>query len=75
LVEFKENLIFGINKRVKEMKKSDIIIVKEENISYPNAKYFRPSICYPEYPFKEDIESEKNYIYDMIRETKSCNGY
>lgn len=39
-----------------------------EECNYPVDSYYRPSKCYPEYPFKEmGISEENNQVYDMIR--------
>lgn len=41
-----------------------------ENVDYPTDKYYRPSDCYPEYRYlAQGLSSEKNEIYDMIRQT------
>lgn len=40
-----------------------------ENVTYPMDKYFRPSICYPEYKYaKWGLADRNNDIYDMIRQ-------
>lgn len=50
------------------MKSQDVCFIKEEVYEYPNKEFlFRPSMEYPEYPFKGDVSKTKNEIYEMIR--------
>lgn len=47
---------------------NSICIVREMVKEYPGkAEKFRPSQMYPEYFFGEEISSEENVVYDMIR--------
>lgn len=50
--------------------RTDICIENRDNVvEYPNGKYcYNPSVCYPEYPFDNEIAPEKNEVYDMVRE-------
>lgn len=46
-----------------------ISIVKNDQANYPDKETkFRPHTAYPEYMFPTDLSSEKNYIYEMIRD-------
>lgn len=54
--------------------KQKVVLVKTNCYEYPKTYSFRPSIKYPEYIFDE-ISNEKNYIYDMFRETLKLYGY
>ena len=47
---------------------SNIVLSCSKSFEYPKDKYFRPSISYPEYPFKSHIASEPNDVYDAVRE-------
>lgn len=40
-----------------------------DDVSYPKDLYYRPHICYPEYPFETGGFSEQpNHVYGMVRE-------
>lgn len=51
------------------MNKSLIALIEKNVYSYPSKNnMFRPSVCYPEYPFSTDaISKENNEIYDSVR--------
>lgn len=51
------------------MNQNRICIVREPKYSYPTAAdVFRPSVCYPEYPYQQDISRQDNHVYAMVRE-------
>ena len=52
------------------------ICVNQRKIKkYPSkTQLFRPHIAYPEYIFKDDISSEFNEVYDMVRECFNMLG-
>lgn len=53
----------------KQNQNSNVVISYAEKIKYNNSVYFRPDTFYPEYPFEKetDISSEKNYVYEAVR--------
>lgn len=53
-------------KEEKQVKQRKVILIKEDNCSYPSISPFRPSKKYPEYPFDE-ISEQNNNVYDMVR--------
>ncbi len=49
--------------------KRSVGVYYRDVFTYPDKKYnFRPSKAYPEYPFQNEISSEPNEVYDMVRE-------
>lgn len=53
----------------------NISIAYTENKTYPSKNNcFRPSKCYPEMPFPEDISPVPNDVYDMVREVLHLCG-
>ncbi|MDO4499713.1 MAG: DUF362 domain-containing protein [Erysipelotrichaceae bacterium] len=53
---------------------NNVVIEHRENVHYTKSKNFRPSTRYPEYLF-EEINLEKNDVYDMVRECFHNAGY
>lgn len=58
------------------MKKNKVAVYKTNCYSYPDGQqYFRPSVDYPEYPFKDDVLSPvHNECYHAVRETLGLLG-
>lgn len=54
---------------------SNIAIIKTDKYYYPKSDSFRPSVCYPEYLFKDDLALQENHVYDMVRECFFRLGY
>lgn len=52
-----------------------ITVIQSENMKYPAERSFRPSISYPEYPFDNDLSTEKNEVYDLVRNALYYAGY
>ena len=53
----------------------NISIAYTENKTYPSKDHcFRPSKCYPEMPFPEDVSPVPNDVYDMVRESLHLYG-
>lgn len=57
--------------------KPNIYISNRSNIEkYPTEEFsYSPNVCYPEYPFGEEISPVKNDVYDMIRECFKNYGF
>jgi len=52
-----------------EMEKDTICIIKSNVCEYPDSDLlFRPSICYPEYLYKNDLSLVRNSVYDSVRQ-------
>ena len=51
------------------MNDSRVAIIKHDNVSYPGKGFFRPDYAYPECPFPNEISSDKNQVYEMVRES------
>lgn len=41
----------------------------DKEINYPVDTPYNPHINYPEYPFGDNISIQKNYVYDLVRDT------
>lgn len=54
---------------------SNIAIMKTDKYCYPKTGTFRPSEKYPEYIFGEQLSSEENNIYSLIRDGFFELGY
>lgn len=55
---------------------NNIVFAWSDNNTYPKALYqFRPSKVYPEYPYKEDLSPDDNFVYDLFREALLLGGY
>lgn len=51
------------------------ILIKKDNYIYPSSDdFFRPSTNYPEYCFQGSLSSEKNFVYEMVREAFHMMG-
>lgn len=45
-----------------------IAIEENTQYEYPSSEEaYRPSICYPEYPFGKELSETPNHVYDMVR--------
>lgn len=48
---------------------SDVAICIKDEYTYPDAtEFFRPSVAYPEYPFKDTVAKNTNMVYERVRE-------
>lgn len=58
------------------MEQNSVCIIKSDKYNYPKAdELFRPSVCYAEYPYKQDIAREENYVYQMVRDGLHMCGF
>ncbi len=58
------------------MEQNSVCIIKSDKYNYPKAdELFRPSICYAEYPYKQDIAQEENHVYQMVRDGLHMCGF
>ncbi len=51
------------------MEQNRVCVIKSGKYNYPKAdERFRPSVCYAEYLYKQDIAQEENHVYQMVRD-------
>ncbi len=57
------------------MKKVKVGVIQAKKPVYPSIPPYNPSAPYPEYPFRDNLSSEPNYVYDALRDLFYILGY
>ena len=58
------------------MKQDSVCVIKNNKYEYPTiGELFRPSVCYPEYLYRQDVAQQENHVYGMVRDGLHMCGF